>query len=185
MRAIHSAPKRDGTFCRGRDRAPVNTRLAAACLISIPGIPSTLKRLRTFARRAADRDIIVEVCFYNVMYPQVWDFMPMNAKNNIQGVGECDFSQVQSVANTDLLPYQVEYVREDRPRVERVRQHHLRDHRRAWQLRRPARRIFRLDRPHARRGSRRRSRPQQAALGGTASPGHDRWRWRLLPRSAR
>lgn len=73
--------------------------------------PQYFERLRTFARLAADRDIIVEICFYNVMYPQVWDFMPMNAKNNIQGVGECDFSRVQSVANTDLLPYQVEYVR--------------------------------------------------------------------------
>ena len=146
--------------------------------------PQYFERLRTFARLAADRDIIVEICFYNVMYPQVWDFMPMNAKNNIQGVGECDFSQVQSVANTDLLSYQVEYVPEDRPRAERVRQHHLRDHRRAWQLRRPARRILRLDRPHARRSSRRRSRPQQAALSRPASPRHDRWRWRLLPRSA-
>src|SRR5262249_8422991 len=68
-------------------------------------------RLRTFARLAADRDIIVEVCFFNVMYPQVWDFMPMNAANNIQGVGKCDFSQVQSVNNAGLLRYQVEYVR--------------------------------------------------------------------------
>lgn len=69
------------------------------------------ERLREFVRLASDRSIIVEMCFFNVMYPEAWEIVPLNARNNVQGVGTCDFSEVQSVSNSDLLHYQVEYVR--------------------------------------------------------------------------
>lgn len=68
------------------------------------------QRLRTFARLASERGIVVEVCFFNCMYREMWRFMPMNAANNIQKVGSCEFFKVQSVDNGGLLAYQIKYV---------------------------------------------------------------------------
>lgn len=66
-------------------------------------------RLKDFISEAEKRDIIVEVCLYNVQYPETWPYCPMNAGSNIQNIGNCSYFDVQSCKDIELLEYQVKY----------------------------------------------------------------------------
>lgn len=74
---------------------------------------SYFSRLSDFCSKAGDRDIIVEICFFNGMYRDRWAFQAMYHSNNIQGVGNCEWDMVQSLTgDPKLLTYQEKYVRE-------------------------------------------------------------------------
>ena len=68
-------------------------------------------RLKDFVSKAQDRNILVDIAFFNGMYLARWDFQPMYFKNNIQGIGTCVFNEVQTLKDTALVKYQEAYVR--------------------------------------------------------------------------
>ena len=70
-------------------------------------------RLKDFCAAAQEREIFVEICFFNGMYPQRWQFQAMHQTNNIQSVGACAFDMVQSLTgDAKLVLYQEKYVAE-------------------------------------------------------------------------
>ncbi|WP_308637410.1 hypothetical protein [Paenibacillus silvisoli] len=68
-------------------------------------------RLHDFLERAEERGIVVEVCFFNCQYEQSWGYTALNAANNIQGVGDCHFNDVQTLKDARLVEVQKAYVR--------------------------------------------------------------------------
>lgn len=68
-------------------------------------------RLKDFIAKAQDRDIIVDIAFFNGMYPDRWEFQPMYHENNIQGIGNCAFNEVQTLTDTSLAARHEAYVR--------------------------------------------------------------------------
>jgi hypothetical protein len=69
------------------------------------------KRLKDFINEADHYGIIVEICFFNAQYEDTWPLSPLYFKNNIQGIGNCSFNDVQTMADADLLQKESEYVR--------------------------------------------------------------------------
>ena len=69
------------------------------------------KRLKDFISKAQDRNIIVDIAFFNGMYPDRWAYQAMYHTNNIQGVGTCTFNEVQTLTDTALVRYHEAYVR--------------------------------------------------------------------------
>ncbi len=73
--------------------------------------PEFFARLKDFVVQAAQRDIIVEICFFNSQYTHRWPRSPLYYGNNIQGVGNCDFKDAQTLKHADLVQRQSDYVR--------------------------------------------------------------------------
>lgn len=69
-------------------------------------------RLDDFVAQSSARGIVVETCFYNCMYPDMWPHMPLNAVNNIQGEGTATHLEFQTLADLRLVRHQERYVRE-------------------------------------------------------------------------
>jgi hypothetical protein len=67
-------------------------------------------RLRDFVEKAAERDIVVEICFFNCQYPEGWVGCPLNSINNIQGIGNINFVDFQIIKHKDLLNVQEKYI---------------------------------------------------------------------------
>jgi hypothetical protein len=72
--------------------------------------PAYFARLKDFIAKAAERGIVVEICFFNSEYVVNWPNSPLYYENNIQGVGHCDFLDFQTLRHADLLRRQSEYV---------------------------------------------------------------------------
>ena len=72
--------------------------------------PQFFTRLKDFIVQAGDRGIVVEVNFFNSQYSHRWPLHPMYYENNIQGVGKCDFKDVQTLKHPDLVERQSKYV---------------------------------------------------------------------------
>jgi hypothetical protein len=68
-------------------------------------------RLKDFLRKAQDRNIIVDIAFFNGMYPDRWAYQAMYHSNNIQNIGNCAFNEVQTLKDTALARYHELYVR--------------------------------------------------------------------------
>ena len=68
-------------------------------------------RLKDFVAKAADRGIVVEICFFNGQYSDTWPISPLYYENNIQGVGRCDPEDVQTLKHEDLVRREDDYVR--------------------------------------------------------------------------
>jgi hypothetical protein len=68
-------------------------------------------RLKDFISKARDRDIIVDIAFFNGMYPNRWEFQPLFHTNNIQGVGTCVFNEVQTLRDSALTFRHEAYVK--------------------------------------------------------------------------
>ena len=68
-------------------------------------------RLKDFISKARDRNIIVDIAFFNGMYPDRWEFQPMYHANNIQNIGNCVFNEVQTLKDTALARYHEAYVK--------------------------------------------------------------------------
>jgi hypothetical protein len=69
------------------------------------------RRLSDFIARAAERGIVVEICFFNAQYEDTWPLSPWYDTNNIQGIGRCPFNDVQTLSHPDLVDREVDYVR--------------------------------------------------------------------------
>lgn len=72
---------------------------------------SYFERLTDCVDLAGRRGIVVEICLFNCMYPDMWHLMPLFHENNIQRVGTCDFKDVQTLRDADLVAYHEAYVR--------------------------------------------------------------------------
>ncbi len=77
--------------------------------------PEYFLRLKRFVERAREKDIIVEVAFFNGMYADCWPLMAMYHQNNIQNVGQyeaenCGLFTTSDPRNEDVLRYQKAYV---------------------------------------------------------------------------
>ncbi len=77
--------------------------------------PEYFVRLKNFVELARQKDIIVEVAFFNGMYADCWPLMAMYHQNNIQGVGryeseDCGLFTTNDPKNEDVLRYQRAYV---------------------------------------------------------------------------
>ncbi len=69
------------------------------------------KRLKDFISKARDRNIIVDIAFFNGMYPDRWEYQAMYHTNNIQGVGNCVFNEVQTLKDSALVSRHIAYVK--------------------------------------------------------------------------
>jgi len=67
-------------------------------------------RLRDFIEQAERRGIIVEICFFNCQYEDFWEYSPLHADANIQGVGDCGPDDCQTLENVILVEEQLKYV---------------------------------------------------------------------------
>jgi hypothetical protein len=72
--------------------------------------PEFFARLKDFIVKAGERGIVVEICFFNSQYSYRWPLSPLYYQNNIQGVGKCDYKDVQTLKHPDLVRRESEYV---------------------------------------------------------------------------
>jgi hypothetical protein len=73
--------------------------------------PEYFARLKDFISKAAERGIVVEICFFNAQYSDTWPLSPLYYENNIQGVGKCDYRDAQTLKHPDLVRREEDYVR--------------------------------------------------------------------------
>jgi hypothetical protein len=73
--------------------------------------PEYFARLKDFISKAAERDIVVEICFFNAQYSDTWPLSPLYHENNIQGVGKCDYRDAQTLKHPDLVRREEDYTR--------------------------------------------------------------------------
>ena len=65
-------------------------------------------RLRDFMRAAQSRGVVVELTLFCPMYKdELWDACPMNAANNINGIGDCPREEAFTLKHQALLKVQV------------------------------------------------------------------------------
>lgn len=68
-------------------------------------------RLKDFVAQAQKRGIVVEVTLFSSYYGDQWKNSPLNAQNNINGVGNVAFNKANTLDNGNLLPHQERMVR--------------------------------------------------------------------------
>jgi hypothetical protein len=68
-------------------------------------------RLKDFLSKARKRGIIVAIAFFNGMYRDRWEYQAMYHANNIQGIGNCAFNEVQTLKDTALAARHEAYVK--------------------------------------------------------------------------
>lgn len=74
--------------------------------------PAYFERLKDFIAQAGERGIVVELVLFCTMYDEtVWNASPMNARNNVNGVGEVGPHEVYGGKNEKLLAAQYAVVR--------------------------------------------------------------------------
>ena len=74
--------------------------------------PAYFKRLRDFMTQAQKHGIVVEMNLFCPMYRDVlWRASPMNAANNINGIGKCSRKEVYTLQHRDLLEVQLAVTR--------------------------------------------------------------------------
>ena len=70
------------------------------------------ERLRQLMEAASARNIVVEMTLFCPMYnDDIWDISPMNVRNNVNRIGDCDRDSVYSLSNEALLEVQVALTR--------------------------------------------------------------------------
>ena len=73
--------------------------------------PQYFKRLKDFIAQAGERGIVVEICFFNSQYSDTWPISALYHENNIQGDGDCDWRDAQTLKHARLLRREDDYVR--------------------------------------------------------------------------
>ncbi len=73
--------------------------------------PGYFARLKDFVGQASDRNIIVEIAFFNGMYEDRWPMQPLYNTNNLQGIGSGDFKLFTTMTDKKLAGYQAAYVK--------------------------------------------------------------------------
>ncbi len=72
--------------------------------------PDYFIRLKDFIDQAGRRRIVVEICLFNAMYPETWTRMPLYHENNIQGAGQGESQDFQTLKEWELVQRQEAYV---------------------------------------------------------------------------
>ena len=72
--------------------------------------PEFFARLTDFISYAYDKDIIVEFCFFNALYPHCMEYSPLHKNSNIQGIGSDDDKVYQYSDNECLYDVQLKLV---------------------------------------------------------------------------
>jgi hypothetical protein len=73
---------------------------------------ATFARLKDFLSQASKRGIVVELSLFCPMYDEnLWKANPMNAANNVNGVGRVGLNEPLTLKNGGLLPFQDALVR--------------------------------------------------------------------------
>jgi hypothetical protein len=74
--------------------------------------PEYFSRLHDFMRVAQEKGIVVEFNLFCPFYnDDLWAANPMNARNNINGIGHCPREEVYTLKHADLTEVQLEFVR--------------------------------------------------------------------------
>ncbi len=68
-------------------------------------------RLKDFLGKADERGVVVEICFFNSEYSDTWAISPLYSGNNVQGEGQCDWPDAQSLMHAGLVRREEDYVR--------------------------------------------------------------------------
>ena len=70
--------------------------------------PAYFERLRDFMLHAQKRGVVVEFTLFCPMYrDELWKACPMNAANNVNGIGKCQREEVYTLRHKDLLHVQI------------------------------------------------------------------------------
>ena len=73
--------------------------------------PAYFDRLRSFVAEAGKRGVVVEFVLFCPFYEEVlWEVNPMNARNNVNGVGDCPREEALSLEHPELLRRQLAFV---------------------------------------------------------------------------
>jgi hypothetical protein len=72
--------------------------------------PQYFARLKDFIANAAERGIVVEICFFNSQYSDTWPISPLYYENNVQGVGKNSWLDAQTLKYEDLVRRESDYV---------------------------------------------------------------------------
>jgi hypothetical protein len=74
--------------------------------------PAYFGRLRSFVAEAGERGIVVEYVLFCPFYnDDLWAVNPMNARNNVNGVGDFERTEAYTLRHPDLLEKQLAFVR--------------------------------------------------------------------------
>ena len=74
--------------------------------------PAYFARLRDFLREASRRGVVVELDLFCTFYEDsMWNVSPLNAANNVNGIGDVPRTEVLSMEHSDLLEVEDELVR--------------------------------------------------------------------------
>jgi hypothetical protein len=73
--------------------------------------PAYFDRLRSFVAEAGKRGVVVEVVLFSSYYASGWPYSPMNASNNVNGVGIVPKEKANTLENGNLLAEQEKVVR--------------------------------------------------------------------------
>lgn len=74
--------------------------------------PEYFTRLHDFMRAAQERGIVVEFNLFCPFYnDDLWNANPMNARNNVNGIGRCPREEVYALKHADLTEIQLAFVR--------------------------------------------------------------------------
>ena len=74
--------------------------------------PAYFRRLKDFVSNASDRGIVVELVLFCPFYKEeMWDLSPMNARNNVNGIGQIARTDALTLKNGALLDIQLALVR--------------------------------------------------------------------------
>ena len=74
--------------------------------------PAYFKRLKRFMRAAQQRGIVIELTLFCPMYNEaLWKACPMNAVNNVNGIGDCPLNELFTLQHQALLDVQLAFVR--------------------------------------------------------------------------
>ena len=74
--------------------------------------PAYFERLKDFMRQAQARGIVVEMTLFCPMYTEeLWTASPMNAANNVNGIGDCERNEIYTLQHQDLTDVQLAVTR--------------------------------------------------------------------------
>ena len=102
------APKA-GKFLSPWARSAAAGRIGWRCQIR-PGSMgrSLFQRLKDFMTKAKERGVVVELNIFCPMYTEeLWLANPMNARNNVNGIGQCPRQELYSLKHSNLTEAQI------------------------------------------------------------------------------
>lgn len=74
--------------------------------------PAYFARLKDFMAHASRRGIVVEFVLFCPFYEEkLWEANPMNARNNVNGIGNCKREEVYTLKHNDMLAIHEAFVR--------------------------------------------------------------------------